>query len=387
MNEFHVEGVSSIGNSTKARASVLRKSRIGDVEFPQRFITGTDLYHANRVIQANDDREDMTISFLSQVYGINRAYDAKKLSAISKGNRIYKAEQTAITNGANRRDSKDVLKTLLLNFDADVEVSDTADEKMIHLQENLDVINILDSTHIGVGALESRILRDLKIIEGFDGKKIVVVRVPLNQRKDAVDKKLKLVFDMQNINGGFIPYANPEYSYSKLALLRKYAHTPKWIHMQGVPKVLASDGRTSMMHILPFYSVDSFSLAPHKYWEPVLPIEVKRMVWQTATYLDFPNEHRQIYGNDLKCSNNCPVDYKMTVKDILDRYTPEERLSSSRVHEGYEGQYGLSIIRDKILGEKGDLFNLYKGKEHISNVLKRLEGIDFKVKPLIQQQI
>jgi len=382
MNEFEIERTSSVGRNTVARATILKESRIGTIEFPQRFLTGTDLTHGRKVINAN---EDLTISFMSPIYGIIRSYDKPALDSIARSNTVYHKELEAIKKNAKKKDG--VLKALLANVSSDVPISNVHDERLMWLQEPLDVVNIFDSRHIGVDELKERINKDLKAIEKFDDEKLVVVRISLRQRIAILKKKLNLIYGTEGIKGIFVPWANPDYAYSKLTLIRDFVRVPKWVNMFGIPKMSVDGGRASLIHILPLYGIDSLSLASHKPFEPDYRIDVKRMDWGIAGYYDFPNEHRLKYGEDLNCSIQCPPDVNMAVKDILDKYSPEERLSVVRVHEAYESQFGMFNIRNSILGSRKALFDLYKTKESANQFIHRTDGIDFGSNALINTRL
>jgi hypothetical protein len=76
VNEINVDNVGGFGRNTKARAITLANTRVGDIPFPMRAITGTDLNHAQKVISVDSS---LTIPFDSKVYGINRTYDKTRL--------------------------------------------------------------------------------------------------------------------------------------------------------------------------------------------------------------------------------------------------------------------------------------------------------------------
>ena len=376
MNEIEIEEVSGLGGNTKVRAMTLAKTRIGDIPFPMRFITGTDLNHAQKVISVDSS---LTIPFTSKVYGINRSYDKSKLDAIAKGKSRWETEFTQIIADAKRKDG--VLTALLANIDPTIAITDSHDDQLIMLQAGLDTVSIFDSRHIGDVELAERIRRDIKLIKEFDKEKIVVVRTTLRQPIALLERKLDLIFSIEEVSGVFIQYGNPDYAYAKLALLRKYARKPKWIHMFGVPK-WATDKKTSMMHVLLPFSIDSFSLRRPKPFQPDHIVAVKRMNWRLGGYLEFPNEHRQTYEENLDCEADCPPEHEKHVKDILDKYSPEDRISEARVHEAYEGQYGFQESRIAILSEKGAIFKLYKAKPFLRDFLQRTENIDFRIKPI-----
>lgn len=382
VNELDIEGTSTIGGGTVARALVMKNTRVGNIEFPHRLLTGTDIFHAKQVIGENNR---LTISFQSQIYGINRSYDQEMLEAMTRSKSLYEKELTTVTSNANKKN--DALKVLLPNIQPDVKVSDANEERLLQLQKGNDAIVMLDSNDLSVNQLLNRIRTGLTTINEFEGNKLALVRISLSQRKAIVEAKLDLAFNTSGIDGVIIPYANPQYAYSKIAFLRRYANIPKWIHMSGIPKYSATDGKTSLMHLLAMYGIDSFSLKAYPPFQPTEPPDVKRLDWGSLAYLDFPNEHRQRYENRIECSANCPPDYKATVDDIMDTYSPEKLPSYARVHEAYESQLGFFIIRNKILGERRALFELIKNKNIGRALLHEWEGIDFEGKMMVNKRI
>lgn len=377
MNEIEVDGISGIGKKTKARAITIKNTAIGDIAFPHRALTPTDLNHANSVIAVS---KTLTIPFISQIYGINRDYSKVKLDAIAKGKSKFEQEMEAIIERANRKDK--VFKFLIPNIDQKIPITDAHDDQLIMLQAGLNEIDIFDSSHMGVQELETRIRRDVKLIKEFDGEKVIAVRINTKQRSVMLEKKLKLIYGTEEIGKISTPYMNPDYAYDKLTLFRNYANKPKWVHMSGIPK-RATDGKTSMAHVLAMFGIDSISLRTHKPFEPDHILNVNRSNWRTGAYLDFPNEHRQRYNESLDCMVDCPPDHDKKVEDIMNEYSPEERLSEVRVHEAYETQYGFWETRMKILGEHGELFKLYKSREFLRRYFEGLEGIDFKARPMV----
>lgn len=385
MNTIEVEGIGGIGNRTRARALILKDTRVGDIPFPLRFTTQTDLNHATRVVNVESSYGNkMSIPFISKVYGVNRSYDKTRLTAIAKGKSVYEAELDTILKGANRK--SDSLTALLANIDPQIPITDTYDDRFIMLQTPLDVVSIFDSRHIGHQEFEERLRRDIRLIDQLDHDKVKVARIIMRQSKDALERKLKVAFGMEGLDGVFLQYANPDYAYEKLALLRSYINSPKWIHMFGVPK-WATDGKTSMAHVLPLFGMDSISLRTHKPFEPNYVIDVKRLNWRLGGYLEFPNEYRQTYGEKLDCMADCPPDHSKTVQDILDEYSPEDRLSEARIHEAYESQYAFMESRMGIMSESGALFKLYKSKALLKQYFHRTDGIDFNINPLIQGRL
>lgn len=382
MNELDIEGTSTIGGNTVARALIIKDTRVGNIEFPHRLLTGTDLFHAKQVIGENNR---LTIPFQSQIYGINRSYDQGMLEAMTRSRSVYDKELATITSNASKKN--DALKVLLPNIQPSVKVSEANEERLLQLQKRNDAVVIVDSNDLSVNQLLNRMREGIRAIHGFEGHKIVLVRVSLSQRKAIVEAKLDLAFSMSGIDGIIIPYANPQYAYSKIAFLRRYANIPKWIHMSGIPKYSATDGKTSLMHLLSMYGIDSFSLKAYPPFQPTEPPDVKRLDWGSLAYLDFPNEHRQRYENRIECSANCPPDYKATVDDIVDIYSPEKLPSYARVHEAYESQLGFFSIRNRILGERRALFDLIKSKDIGKTLLHEWEGIDFEGKMMVNKRI
>ncbi|MDE1768821.1 MAG: hypothetical protein KGH62_05660, partial [Candidatus Micrarchaeota archaeon] len=341
-----------------------------------------DLFHAKQVIGENNR---LTISFQSQIYGINRSYDQPRLEAITRSKSVYEKELTTVTSSANKK--RDAFRVLLPNIQPDVKISDANEERLLQVQKGNDAVVMLDSNDLSINQLANRVRDGLKTISEFEGHKLALLRVSMSQRKAIVEAKLDLAFSTSGIEGVIIPYANPEYAYSKIALLRRYATIPKWIHMQGIPKYSANDGKTSLMHLLAMYGIDSFSLKAYPHFNPTEPPDVKRLDWGSLAYLDFPNEHRQRYENRVECSTNCPPDYKATVNDIVDTYSPEKLPSYTRVHEAYESQFGFFTIRNRILGEKRALFDLIKSKDIGRTLLHEWEGIDFEGKMMVNKRL
>ncbi len=376
VNEISIDEVGGLGRNTKVRAIMLSDTRVGDIPFPMRMITGTDLNHAQKVISVDDS---LTIPFISKVYGINRSYTKPKLDTIAKGKSGWETEFTQIIADAKRKDG--VLTALLSNIDPAIAITDSHDDQLIMLQAGLDVVTIFDSRHIGDVELAERIRRDIKLIKNFDKEKIIIVRTTLRQPLALLERKLDLIFGIEEISGVFVQYGNPDYAYAKLALLRKYARKPKWIHMFGMPK-WDTDKKTSMMHALLPFCIDSFSLRRPKPFQPDHIIEVKRLNWRVGGYLEFPNEHRQTYEESLDCQVDCPPEHEKRVKDILDKYSPEDRISEARIHEAYESQYGFKESRIAILTGKTELFKLYKAKPFLRDFLQRVENIDLRIRPI-----
>ena len=156
MNEIEVEGVSSIGKNTRARAIMLKHTRIGNIPSPLRFLTGTDLNRATRVVGIESNfANNVSVPFTSQAYGIRRAYDKDKLDAIARGKSVFDAEFESIIKGANRKDK--VLTTLLAHIDPKIAITDSHDDMLMMLQAPLDFVSVFDSRHIGYQELEERI--------------------------------------------------------------------------------------------------------------------------------------------------------------------------------------------------------------------------------------
>jgi hypothetical protein len=359
---FEVEQIDMLGS----RAS--RDRGIG-AEFPQRVETNTDLNYYDRARKV-----DTKIQFgspSSTIYEVKRRFNEDELERLVTNNAYFGAVKKAIERNANRR--QNCTRMLAVSFKENTRMTPKLSERLIALQEKFEVVGIYDGYNLTSSALKESIGISQKVMNelGMSPQR-VNVRIPtLIQRPELLKDKMSISF--AETDGVALKHAAITRALKQYRVIRAFNEKGKWTHMYDMANVWTGNDRTSLMHIIQLYGIDSFGLRTRKPPKNILPITPKRLDIGSLGTLTI-QEHTQRYGHDLSCP--CPICVNKTMDDMQNDYSPYERYPIFRSHLPYASNIEFALDRDAMLNGGKHLLNMLRSKEFMAEPFRAVYNDD-----------
>jgi hypothetical protein len=220
----------------------------------------------------------------------------------------------------------------------------------IQLQAEFDLITIQDPKFNSSPTIFEKMISKMRdyIYESTEFDYVEPIpMMRLDMPKDLFEEKLKIL-----INNGFkgvsLIYSPYYHAYPNYLHLRKLSEDNDiFIHLSSIPKTWHENKKTSMMHLMQLWGIDSFSYRTLKLpAEAIIKIKLKlarRFDNRSWGIIDI-NEHKKMWSDDLNCK--CPVCEGRDLKSFLKVYSGSDVLSAAmRIHDIYDGHKEFMIGR------------------------------------------